>query len=295
MGIKINKNEIKETFLFLNKVLDFVPEATFAIDQKGVLIAWNKAIENLTGVTAKEMLGKGNYEYAIPFYGRRKPVLIDFIFKKSRPLKGKYINIRAEKDILIAETEQAMIKGKNSYLWAKAGAIREPSGKIIGAIETIRDITKLKSYEKDLQESKSCLNEQKIALEQKNIDLQDILRQVESEKKRIKHDVINNVQGLVLPLIKKLQLKGESRKLVHLLHKSIEELASSFGTYVFERRLSPREIEVGNMIKNGLTGKEISRLLNISFETVEMHRKNIRKKLGLVNKKVNLASYLLNI
>jgi len=97
-----------------------------------------------------------------------------------------------------------------------------------------------------------------------------------------------------LPIIQKLRLTGESRKYVLLLRKNLQELTSSFGTKLTEKgaKLTSREVEVCGMIKNGLSSKEIASLLNISLRTVETHRIKIRNKLGIVNKELNLSSYL---
>jgi DNA-binding CsgD family transcriptional regulator len=154
-------------------------------------------------------------------------------------------------------------------------------------VTAFRDITERKKTEKLLQE-------QKKTLEQKNIALSEILGQIEIEKKQIKDNVIANAENLLLPIIQKLRLKGESSKYVQLLQKNLKELTSSFGSRLTEKRanLSTREIEICNMIKNGLTNKEIARLLNISLGTTEKHRNNIRKKFDIINKDINLSSFL---
>lgn len=65
----------------LAEIIDFLPDATFAIDTGGVVITWNKAIERLTGVKSDDIVGRGNYEYAIPFYLERRPILIDLVIR----------------------------------------------------------------------------------------------------------------------------------------------------------------------------------------------------------------------
>ena len=64
----------------LNDIINFLPDATFAIDREGKVIAWNHAIEEMTGVSAGEILGKNDHEYGIPFYGEKRPILIDLVF-----------------------------------------------------------------------------------------------------------------------------------------------------------------------------------------------------------------------
>jgi tetratricopeptide (TPR) repeat protein len=133
----------------LVEIINFLPDATFAIDINGNVISWNKAMEEMTGVKAESIMGKGNHEYAIPFYGMRRPILIDLITKPDDEVKRKYYSIiKREGNVLIAETENARPKGKTSVLWTKATPLYNPKGEIIGAIESIRDITEFRKVEK---------------------------------------------------------------------------------------------------------------------------------------------------
>jgi PAS domain S-box-containing protein len=120
----------------------FLPDATFAINAEGVVTAWNRAIEEMTGVSARDMVGKGNYEYAIPFYGVRRPLLIDLVRESNEEIEQKYHLGRKQADgILIAETRIADLKGKEVFLWGKASLLFDVQGRDTGAIESIRDIT----------------------------------------------------------------------------------------------------------------------------------------------------------
>ena len=74
----------------LSQIIDFLPDATMVIDLDGKVIAWNRAIEEMTGVRAEDILGKGDYEYAIPFYGEKRPVLIDLVGKWDKKIEEKY-------------------------------------------------------------------------------------------------------------------------------------------------------------------------------------------------------------
>jgi PAS domain S-box-containing protein len=151
--------ELKNTELALREsegrlvqIIDFLPEATFAIDSNGRVIAWNRAIQELTRVPALEMIGRGNHEYAIPFYGNRRPVLIDRIFESDEGFeKNDYTLIQKERDLLIAETELAMPGGKMRTLWVKASPLYDGNRNKIGAIESIRDITDHKTTEHALE------------------------------------------------------------------------------------------------------------------------------------------------
>ena len=136
----------------LSQIINFLPDATMVIDLEGKVIAWNRAIENMTGIKAQDMLGKRDYEYAIPFYGERRPVLIDIVGKWDKEIEKKYQYIKKEGESLVSETYDPLVK-PGGFLWNKASLLYDHNGEIIGAIESIRDITDRKVAEAALQES----------------------------------------------------------------------------------------------------------------------------------------------
>jgi len=138
-------------------ILNFLPDATFAIDMNGVVIAWNRAMEEMTGVPAETMLGKGDYEYALPFYGKRRPILIDLIFSDPGEIRTKYAGIVRDGTTLAAETSLPYLRGEQRTLWGKASLLFNQSGTVIGAIEVIRDLTGRKQVEETLRASESRL------------------------------------------------------------------------------------------------------------------------------------------
>lgn len=156
------------------------------------------------------------------------------------------------------------------------------------------DVTELYAAQSDLELSKEELSMQKQALEKKNIALKELIAHIELEKKEL-HDRINsNLEHILLPSLKRISLnRGEATYIEH--HRvALENLTSSFGTKVNDIRvkLTPREMEVCDLVKNGMVTKDIARLLKIAPHTVEKHRRMARKKLGIANKGINLHSYL---
>jgi PAS domain S-box-containing protein len=143
----------KNTNHLLADAIDFLPDATMAIDMEGKVIKWNRAMESLTGVKAGKMLGKGNYEYALPFYGTRRPILVDLVLMPKEQLQGKYDSIYRDGKTLTVEIFVPTFGPKGSHLWAKASPLYDVDGGLAGAIESIRDITERKRTEEALIKS----------------------------------------------------------------------------------------------------------------------------------------------
>jgi len=150
---KQTERELSESKQRMADIIDFLPDATLVIDKAGRVIAWNHAMEEMTGVQAEDMLGKGDYEYTIPFYGKRQPALIDLVFEADEVIEKNYSFIKKENGVLMAETAAPMIKGKEAVLWGKAVLLYDTAGNIVGAIESVRDITEQKKTDLEIRKS----------------------------------------------------------------------------------------------------------------------------------------------
>ncbi|WP_052374150.1 PAS domain S-box protein [Methanobacterium sp. SMA-27] len=146
------EKELIESKNRLFDIIDFLPDPTFAINSRGEVIAWNRAIEAITGFRAEDMLGKGNYEYALPIYGIRRPILIDLVTDPNKVIEKQYSKIKRWEDGIYGQTN-APLKGINRILWGKAVPLYNDKGIITGAIEVIRDITESKKAEKEVIDS----------------------------------------------------------------------------------------------------------------------------------------------
>ena len=136
----------------LADIIDFLPDATFAVDRLGKTIAWNRAMEEMTGVCRNDMIGQGDHAYTVPFYGERKPQLLDLLDKEDNEIVSNYQYVKRLGNILYAETfTPALRQGRGAYVWATAGPIFDVRGNRIGAIESIRDITERKHEQEELQ------------------------------------------------------------------------------------------------------------------------------------------------
>jgi PAS domain S-box-containing protein len=135
-------------------IVEFLPDATFVIDEDKKLIAWNRACETLTGVKKERLLGQGDYAYAEPFFGERRPLLIDLLERSLPGVEAFYKYIEHRDDRIYGESFLPLLRdGKGAHLWGVASPLYDQNGRPCGAIEIIRDVTAQKEMEKTLRAS----------------------------------------------------------------------------------------------------------------------------------------------
>jgi len=134
----------------LADIIDFLPDPTWAIDTDGRVIAWNRAIERVTGIGKQDMIGKGDYAYALPFYGEPRPVLIDLVLKRDDHWERRYLSIKEEEGMLIAgESFHPAMGSDGRYFASTASRLYDAQGNAVGAIESIRDVSAAKRTEQE--------------------------------------------------------------------------------------------------------------------------------------------------
>jgi PAS domain S-box-containing protein len=452
---------LRESEKRLADIIDFLPDATFVIDLSGKVIAWNRAVEEITGVKTEDILGKGNYEYALAFYGIRRPMLVDMVFEFLGDLEKKYNFIKKEGDVFFAEAD-VPAGGVQRALWGKARPLYDENGNIVGAIESVRDITELKktrdelamrvrertaelerangALQKEISERKRAeavlkeseekyrhffrtsrdftfvtsregkiidmndaalelfgydsleelrqlqvpdlyvnpqereelynevvecgytkeypadlrrkdgsirhtlvtavgqydenggltglqgtirdITEQKrneeelkkyrnklevlVAertreledktknLEEINVTLNVLLQKRDEDKKILEENLVANIGSLVLPYLEQLKknnLDMQQQFCLNTIEKNLDEIVSPLLKNIQQFNLTPREIQIAYLIKDGKTTKEIATVLGIVEGSIATHRKNIRKKLGM-DRTSNLQSQL---
>ena len=147
------KEKLRDAYRQLNDVVDFFPDPTFIIDQEHRVVAWNQAIEEFTGFRREDILGKGDYAYGVPFYGSPRPLLADLVMDRATDVStNNYSRFSWKGTSLHAEKSGWISADKVPRdLWILAAPLVDFDGKVVGAIETIRDITEFKKSENTLR------------------------------------------------------------------------------------------------------------------------------------------------
>jgi len=162
------------------------------------------------------------------------------------------------------------------------------------------DITPVMQAQEKLRKKEIELFQQKKMLEESNVALRVLLEHREKDRRQLEENVLANVRKLVMPYLEELSIRKldqRSQNLLEIVHQRLEEIVSPFLNRLttMNRLLTPREVDVAALVREGKTSKEIAGLLNISVSAIDFHRKKIRKKLQMTNEKSNLRSYLLSL
>ncbi|MDD2703572.1 MAG: ATP-binding protein, partial [Candidatus Omnitrophica bacterium] len=198
-------------------IIEFLPDATLVINAEKKVIAWNRAIETMTGVNKKDMIGRGDYAYAVPFYGRRRPILIDLVGMHDRMTEAKYSYVKRVGDTLYAEVfVSRLFDGKGAFIWVKASPLYDSEGAVVGAIESVRDITERKQAEEVLRRDKEVFER---LVEQHSTELLRAQKELAENKRlsdigtlaaTVAHE-LRNPLGVILTAAYNIKMKSDDK------------------------------------------------------------------------------------
>jgi DNA-binding CsgD family transcriptional regulator len=184
--------------------------------------------------------------------------------------------------------------------WFYMRAIRMEGGDPVRVVVSHEEITLLKLAQMALKQSKLAVEEQKRELEEANIALKVLLKQRENDKADLEQKVLANIKNLVLPYVEKLRrapLRAKDKTTVDIIEAHLKDIISPLMHRLANINilLTPQELQVATLVKDGRSSKEIAEILTISETTVHFHRKNLRRKFGITSSATNLRSYLMSI
>lgn len=255
---------------------DAIGDSVCLVNQQGIIQQCNKATQTLFGIPLQQVVGRECRE--LLFGDAPVPDECDL---------EEMMTTRTRKNIALQIGDR--------WLRITIDPIIEDKGNRIGAVNIISDITEQKRAEEALKDAHEQLNLEHLALSEKNIALTQVLDHIEEEKRIARAQVADKVEQVLLPALSRLvRTDGTvNDNYFDLMKRGLAELVSGGGDiHKILTRLSPREAEICNMIICGLSSQEIADTLCVSLATVKKHRENIRKKLKLTKKGMNLVNFL---
>jgi PAS domain S-box-containing protein len=278
-AMRLSEQRYRELFEHANDII-------FILDFDGKILSCNAAAANTYGYEPQKLLGLG---------------IEDLLDRKYLPVMREFIRVKTDR-LDVQNPQEFLTHTKDGEaVWVEVNAriVRE-NGKPVSVHGIARNITDRKRMEEALRKRERELEDKSRNLEDANTALKVLLKRREEDKAELEEKVICNTRELILPYIENLkitQVDSHQRNQLAILERHIDEIISPFLRTLSSRHpdLTPMEIKVITFIREGRTTKEIAELLNVSARTVDVHRDNIRKKLGLKNRKANLRTHLLSL
>ncbi len=289
---------------FLEAIVEHIPEAITIIDSRDLTVRMvSKCGRELLGHSKDKVEGITYQEYS---------KIQDFLNVEGSPPPSEGLPlIRATLKGELVTNEEWLLRrsdGVKLNLLCNSGPILDRHGNVIAGIDVWRDITEHKRMEEELRTENIVarknmeqeLQAKSYRLQEVNAALKALLRQRDEDRKEFEEALLINIENLILPYIKRLKsgpLTSIQASLLEILESHLKELSSKFGkTLALEYRvLTPTEMRVAALVREGKTSKEIADILCISEKTASFHRNNIRTKLGMRGTGANLRSHLLSL
>jgi PAS domain S-box-containing protein len=264
---------------FQQNLIDSIPVPVYFKDTDLNYLGCNRAFEETLGFTKEHIVGKTVHD-----------ILPE---KLARVHHQKDLQLLQAGEIKYYEVSSAYPNGKKHDLLVFKALFHNKDGSVEGLIGTNLDISERKQAQLQLE-----LHAEE--LENANTALRVLLKQVNENKTDMESKVLDNFARLVNPYLDTLEANlanTPQQEYIKVIQENIKKITSAFSQKLSSSYigLSPREIQVADLVRHGRTNKESAGVLNVSINAVEFHRNNLRRKLGIQNKKVNLRTYLLSM
>ena len=288
--LKQTEDALRASQEILAKLIANVPDIVVLYDLDGQILFVNETGAQMIGYpSAEELVGKNVFSFIVP---------------ADRERAVRNMQLRYREEIGPKEYNAMTRDGRQIIIETHGDILYNADGRPYGAVEIGRDVTERKKLEQELRttldELESRVQRRTAELEDANTALRVLLNRRMEDRKHLEDRLQLNVNELILPLLNGLKtetLNQRSGSCLTLLEAHLRDIVSPFLSSLSSayRNLTPKEIQIAAMIREGKNTKEISQLLGISKLTVDTHRNKMRLKFGLVKGKINLRSYLISI
>jgi len=286
--------ELKDSLMKYRLLADNVSDVIWILDMNGYLTYISPSDKQLRGYSIEEAKKQ-----------TLKDILTPASFEVATEARAEQLALEesGEGDPLRSLTLDLELNCKDgSTIWTEVNmtGLREQDGRAYGILGVTRNISARRKAEDTLKRRERELYIKTHHLEEANTALKVLLQHREADKTNLQADILSNVKELITPHIDQLRKSlatEEQISRLHVIETNLHNIISPFlrNLTMKHSNLTPKEIQVANLVKEGKTTKEISTLLHLSPRSIEFHRDNIRKKFGLRKRKVNLQSYLQTI
>jgi len=276
------------------ELTEMLPEAIFEADIDANLTYANQQAFNISGYTKQDLKnGLNGIDLLVPEDRKRAKENLAKRFQGEKIGINEYKALRKDGSIFPVLLHTSPI--------FEQGAIKGVRGIIVDISQRKQTEEELNKYRNHLEELIAIrtkeLKQKTVNLEEANIALKVLLEQRDADKKEIEKSMLNKIEKLVFPYLEKLKekkLDSDENVYIDIIEANLKEITSLLSPDLFGQfsKLTPTEIQIADMIRMGKTTKEIAKLLKLSPTTIATHRQNIRKKLALTNKKMNLRTTL---
>ena len=277
---KVDKRtaKLKETTEQLKVLMNATTDTIFLTDLKGYVVAANAVTAERFGVSLDHFLGTCAYDLMSPSLAKFRKAITNRVVKTRKPHR-------------LEDERRGIVFDSSIY------PVFDEGGKVVQLAIYGKDITERKHSEQALKKSEEDLRIKSNSLEEMNTALKILMNSKDEDRKEFEEKILANLKHLVQPYLRKMGKHLTDEKLksyLHILETNLNNIISPFSQKLSSKYmyLTTTEIEVANLVKEGRNSKDIAEMLGTSYKTIQNHRVNIRKKLEITKKPVNLRTYL---